>query len=1548
MAVGSGPARDRLSEARRALLERQLRGGARVPAPPAIARRAWTGPRPLSPGQEQLWFLARLAPGSPVYNESLAVHCPPDTDVGALERAFDEVLSRHEAWRTVVRTEAGQPVQVVLPPAVHRLPLVDLSHLPPEGRAAKALRLAAEDARRPFDLEHGPLWRALLVAMGEDGYRLHLTLQHLIFDGVSLYQVLLPELHTLHEAFREGRPSPLPEPPVRYADYAAWQREWASGPAATAQLGRWRDRLAGAAELQLPADHPRPPAQSFRGACAPVRVPSHAADGLKAIARAEGVTLFMAVLAAFQVVLHRWTGQDDLVVGTITTGRKLRELEGLLGYFLNPIVLRTDLSGEPTFRQVLRRVRDVTLAAFADDGVPFDHVVRVLQPRRDLSRNPLFQVLLTLEPPAPPTAPGWDLVTQMGIHNGTSKFDLSVELEDRPEGLVGRFIYATDLFEAASMERLAAHFVGLLDAAVAGPDRPVTRLPLPGAETARGPARAIPDLPVHELVERQAARTPDAVAIESGERRLTYRELSRRSERLARGLRAAGARPDVPVAVCMERGIDMVVAALGVLRSGAAYLPLDPRHPAERRERVLRDSGASIVLTSADPPLAGDQPGAEVPVAGDQLAYVIYTSGSTGQPKGVGVPHRGVVSVLRAFATALDVGPDDVVVAVTTPSFDIAVLELLLPLVTGGRLVVGGPRAAADPEELAALVRDAGATLLQATPTTWRLLVESGWRGAPGLRALSGGETLPRDLADRLLERCGAAWNGYGPTEASIYATLARVAPSGRVTIGAPVDNVTAVVVDRWGLPLPPGVPGELWLGGPGVARGYVGRPDLTAERFVPDAFTGEPGGRLYRTGDLVRLLPNGELEHLGRIDQQVKVRGHRIEPGEVEAALRRHPGVREAVVAARDFAPGDTRLVAYVVREGQGGSDYRTFVRGLLPDYLVPAAYVTLDQLPRTPSGKLDRAALPPPAPAAASHAATPHDGIEAELSAIWATALRVDRVGRHDDFFALGGHSLLATRVMEEVERRYGRGLPVAAIFQQGSTVAGLAALVEAPARSTPVSPLLSPVRPDGSLPPLFVVEPDRAGLVALRHFLPFLDPEQPVLALLPRTLGGRFDREGSVEALAAELLEVLRAAQPRGPYRLSGYSFGGVLAHHLAGRLREAGEQVEFLALMDTMAPDLALRHSEPYMSGGTRVRRLLLTAPSRWPRMLWGAARRVGGRPPAANPDEFDAGGAVALLGRYRTAPCDAPLTVFSSRWQGRWARDAALGWPSVHAGPLAVQVVPGDHRTMLLQPQVNDLAARFAGRLRAVAPRRHPGAWRVSVVIPARNEAVNLPHVLARIPPLVDEVVLVDGGSTDDTVRVAGEIRPGIRVLVQEGTGKGDALRQGFLASTGDILVAIDADGSTDPAEIPLYVGALLGGADFVRGSRYLQGGGSADLSRVRSLGNRALVTLVRLLFRSSFSDLCYGYTAFWGRLLHVLQPDAPGFEIEAQLAVRALTRGLRVYEVPSYERVRIAGRSSLRPLRDGVRVLRTVLAERLRRQVRAPDEPSLEIPSWRR
>jgi thioesterase domain-containing protein/acyl carrier protein len=773
------------------------------------------------------------------------------------------------------------------------------------------------------------------------------------------------------------------------------------------------------------------------------------------------------------------------------------------------------------------------------------------------------------------------------------------------------------------------------------------------------------------------------------------------------------------------------------------------------------------------------------------------------------------------------------------------------------------------------------------------------------------------------------------------------------------------------------------------VTRGYLGRPELTAERFIEDPFAGGDGERLYRTGDLVRMLASGEVEHLGRIDQQVKVRGYRIEPGEIEAALLEDPAIRETVVVSHEFSPGDPRLVAYLVpAEGSApdSDQLRDRLRSRLPDYMVPFAFLSLDALPRTPNGKLDRGSLPEPLASQPSGAGErPRSQIEADLTEIWAQVLGLNEVGRQDDFFALGGHSLLAVRLMAEVGRRFDRSVPLSAIFQQGSTIAGLARLLEeseaptAPASSA--SPLVVPVRTAGTMATLFVIQPDQNGVLALRHFLNRLDEEQPVTAIVPRTEEGRFDSARSIDSMASELLQALRAEQPHGPYRLAGFCLGGLIAYEIARRLREDGEEVAFLGLLDTMAPDISVSLIEDAGTLRGRLREKLMTDPRRWPGALLARLRRLlgigAGSAAAPETAAVDLEGAASAIRAHQMRSCDAPLTVIASHWYQRWAREASLGWRRLHSGQIGVEIVPGDHNSVLQLPHVDELAARFTTRLEAVLPAaggvdaggpRRPGgtglgiprgallrrasaaaeaagAYRVSVVIPARNEAANLPHVLPRVPHWVDELILVDGNSTDDTVSVAHQLWPGIRTIRQEGKGKGDALCQGFRAATGDIVVALDADGSTDPAEIPLYVGALQGGADFVRGSRYIQGGGSADLSLFRSLGNLALTTVVRLLYRSRFTDLCYGYTAFWRRVLPILEPEAPGFEIEAQLNTRALTRGLKVFEVPSFERLRITGSSSLRAVPDGWRVLKTVLAERLRRDRRSRSSSEVWGPS---
>jgi amino acid adenylation domain-containing protein len=1593
-----------LSPAKSRLLERALAGAPRSSQPSRIPTRRQDAPAPLSLGQEQIWFFSQLSPELGIYNEGATIRRRGPLDVEALRLALDEFVRRHEIWRTCFPLTDGGPVQVVLPPPHHELPLTDLSGLPREEREAEAVRLATEDARAPYDLAHGPLVRPRLVRLAEDDHRLFLGLHHIVFDGVSLYRIMLPELVALYEAFAAGRPSPLAEPELQFGDYAAWQRE-ASEEATLRALEYWRHQLAGELPAgQLPLDHERPPAQGFRGEIEHLEVGRDLVQRLRELAVEQEVSLFMVLSAAFTTLLHRYSGADDVIYGTPVDVRNRPELQSMLGFCLNVAVVRTEVRGDPGFRELLRRVRDVTLSALTHE-VPFDRLVRELRPERDLSANPLFQVMFGLEPPSPQVDSDWG-VHQMDVGVGTAKFDLNLEQDERPEGHVScRFVYNADLFDRETVRRLAGHWLNLLEAIATDPGRRLSELPMLGDTESRrllvewnSTEAEIPEISLDGLVERQVAERPDETAVEFEGSALTYRELDERANRLAHRLRELGAERDRPVAICVERGLDMVVAVLATLKSGAPYLPLDPTHPAERLALMVEDSGASVVVTQSWllgrlPRRAGSTATLCVDQEADRLAglpasrpqggaapgdvaYLIYTSGSTGRPKGVLVPHRGAVNTVLAMAEALDFGPPDALLAVTTLSFDISVLELFMPLALGGRVVIGGPRSASDPQELSSLLSRSAATLLQATPSTWRMLVQSGWEGAPGLTALSGGEPLPRDLADQVLDRCGAVWNGYGPTETTIYSTLARVERGDRVTIGFPISNTRLHVVDRHGNRLPVGVPGELWIGGAGVTRGYHGRPELTADRFVSDPFSSVAGERLYRTGDLVRMLEGGEVEHLGRIDQQVKVRGYRIEPGEIEALLLEHPAVREAVVVSHELSPGDVRLAAYLVAVGAPApetEELRDRLRSRLPEYMVPSAFLILQGLPRTTSGKLDRKALPEPQAAYASrpveHA---RSELEAALTEIWAGVLGLTEVSREDDFFALGGHSLLAVRLVNEVERRFERSLPLSAIFQQGSTVAGQARLLEeSTAAAAQVSPLVVPVRSTGSREPLYVVQPDQSGLLALRHLLNRLDGEQPVTAIVPRTEDGRFDPERGIDTMATEMLAALRATQPHGPYRLAGFCLGGLIAYEIARRLREQGEEVAFLGLLDTMTPDISLALADAAETASGRLRERLMTDRRRWPQALLTRLRSlVGARHPMAETAAVDIGGAASVIREHRFEACDAPLTVIASRWYGRWAGDPSLGWRRRHAGLIAVEAVPGDHNSVLLKPHVARLSAALKRALEDARPETEPEVWslpaaappegallkigsaggygdgicRVSVVIPARNEAANLPHVLPRVPRWVDELILVDGNSTDATVEVARRLWPGLKTVRQHGKGKGDALCQGFEAATGDIVIALDADGSTDPAEIPIYVGALQGGADFVRGSRYIQGGGSADLSLFRSLGNMALTLVVRLLYRNRFSDLCYGYTAFWRRLLPVLEPEAPGFEIEAQLNARALARGLRVFEVPSFERLRISGSSNLRAIPDGWRVLKTILAERLAHQTPArPAEPSLEV-----
>ncbi len=889
-------------------VEARIPGGRRAPG-----RRV-----PASFAQRHLWLHARLAPGAPVYHEPITIHRDGPLDPGALERALGEVLRRHEAWRTTLVAQGGDLYQVVGDPPAVRLPVIDLRTLSAAAREVEAVRLATEDAVRPFDLERGPLMRGRLVRMADERHRLYLTLHHVIFDGVSIYRVLLPELTALYAAFAAGRPSPLADPPIQYADFAVWQREWMEGDAARRQLDYWTTRLAGSpAELALALDRPRPAAQAFAGAMHRVAVPVALADRLKAVGRRQGATFYMTALAGFAAWLHRYTGQDDLVIGSVTAGRKRAEVERLLGYFLNPLALRLDLSGDPTFAGLVGRVRDVTLDALAHDEVPFEHVVAAVRPGRDPRRNPLFQVMFSLEPPLPPLPPGWRL-TQLDVEVGCAKMDLYLELDDRPEGVIGRFVYRTDLFDAATIERMAGHFLTLLEGAAREPEGRVSRLPmLTAAERHRilvewnATARPYPaDTTIPAAFEAKARRQPDRVAIVCRGQRLTYDVLDRRADALAAVLRARGAGRGRRVAVLMERSPEQVVALLGILKSGAAYLPLDPVQPRDLLAFVLEDAGAvavvvgrrsldrlppwhppTILLDDDLAPARAD--GAAGDARADDLAYVIYTSGSTGRPKGVAVPHRAVMRLLFG-AEYVRLGPDEVVLHAASVAFDASVFEIWGALLHGGRLVIL-PDRVPTPGALREAIGGERVTTAWLTASLFNQVVDTAPDALAGLRQLlTGGEALSVSHVRRALERLPGTTlvNGYGPTETCVFACAWPIPgppPDGAasIPIGRPIANTRAYVLDRHGQAVPPGVTGELSIGGDGVACGYLGHPELTAERFSPDPF-GAPGDRLYRTGDLARWRPDGTLDCVGRVDDQPNFHGRRRRNGRFAPSARR------------------------------------------------------------------------------------------------------------------------------------------------------------------------------------------------------------------------------------------------------------------------------------------------------------------------------------------------------------------------------------------------------------------------------------------------------------------------------------------------------------------------------------------------------------------------------------------------------------------------------------------------------------------------------------
>ncbi len=1172
-----------------------------------ILPRARDAELPLSFAQNRLWFLDQFEPNSALYNIPLALCLVGTLNQAALEQSLQEIIHRHEALRTNLITVDGKPSQIIQTQTNWTLSIVELKHLSTTEQEIASKLLAQQQAIQPFGLATEALVRATLVVLNNTEHMLLVSMHHVVSDGWSI-GVFVQELSALYNAYSQGQPSPLAPLPIQYADFAIWQRHWLQGNVLQSQLSYWQQQLASApALLSLPTDRPRPSVQTFTGAYQEFALSVELTNGLTQLSQQQGATLFMTLLAAFDTLLYRYTGVADILVGSPIANRNRSEIEGLIGFFINTLVLRTDLSGNPSFSELLTRVREMAMDAYSHQDLPFEMLVETLQPQRDLSHTPLFQVMFVLQNAPISTIELTGLtISLLPTESATAKFDLTLAMQNTPTGLVGVWEYNTDLFDAGTIERMTDHFVTLLEGIVANPQQPISQLPLLTefeqqqllVEWNDTQVDYPQDQCIHQLFEEQVERTPDAVAVVFENQQLTYYELNCRANQLAHYLKSLGVKADVLVGICVERSLEMVVGLLGILKAGGAYVPLDPEYPQDRLSFILEDTQVQVLLTQQPlldklPELQGNvvcldtdwqmisqssQENLITATKASNLAYVIYTSGSTGQPKGVLVAHHGLLNLVFWHQRAFEITSLDKATQLAGTAFDAAVWELWPYLTAGASIYLVKPEILVSPVDLQDWLKSKKVTIsFLPTPLAEQLLSLE-WTETTALRTiLTGGDKLHR-YPSKLVPF--QIVNNYGPTENTVVTTSGIVVSYGQDNnisppIGRPIANTQIYILDKYLRPVPIGVPGELHIGGAGLARGYLNRPELTQEKFIPNLFSADPDSRLYKTGDLARYLSDGNIEYLGRIDHQVKIRGFRIELGEIEALLSQHPQVHSVVVTARVDTSKNQRLVAYIVPQHQATpttSELRHFLKQKLPEYMLPNAFVILESLPLTPNGKVDRRALPAPDLEVNRLVSfvPPRDTIELQLTQIWSEVLEVDCIGLQDNFFEVGGHSLLAVRLMAKIQQQFGKNLPLATLFQ-APTIEQLAAILrqDLDFSDSSVSSSLVAIQPGGSKQPFFCVPGANGNVIYLYDLARYLGPDQPFYGLqAPGLDDGKFYTR--IEDIALHYIEEIQAVQPQGPYLLGGHSFGGKVAFEMAIQLQKQGHEVGLLAIFDTEAP------------------------------------------------------------------------------------------------------------------------------------------------------------------------------------------------------------------------------------------------------------------------------------------------------------------------------------------------------------------------------------------